>query len=104
MFTGEGTMFKGCSSVVLSPSIEEGPAGHCWRALASTVNSPVLKTGLSQDAESLLFQLAGKKREDQVDIISLQKQQKGLPFPRWRVRGFRIEVDLYLSAWPGRAF
>lgn len=69
VFTGEGTMFKGCSSLLLSASSEEGPLGHCWRALASTVNSSVVKTGLGQDAESLLFQLTGAKREDQVDII-----------------------------------
>lgn len=61
-------MFKGCSSLVLSASSEEGPLGHCWRA-PSTVNSSVVKTGLGQDAESLLFQLTGAKREDQVDII-----------------------------------
>lgn len=55
--------------MVPSTAGEEGPPGHCWRALVSTLNAPVWKTCLREGIEDLLFKIAGREMEDQEDII-----------------------------------
>ena len=69
VFPGERTVLEVSSSMVLSPAGQKGPPGHCWRALASSLKTSELKTGLGKDRESLLMKIAGREEEDQVDII-----------------------------------
>lgn len=69
LFIGKRTVFKGCYSMVPSTAGEEGPPGHCWRVLVSTLNAPVWKTCLREGIEDLLFKIAGREMEDQEDII-----------------------------------
>ena len=64
VFPGEGS-----SSVVRPADAWERPSGHCWRASASTLNVPMLKTGLREERVKLLLNIAEMEGANKVDII-----------------------------------
>lgn len=69
VFPGERIVFEGSSSVVLPADAWERPSGHCWRASASTLNVPMLKTGLREERVKLLLNIAEMEGANKVDII-----------------------------------
>lgn len=69
VFPGEGIVFEGSSSVVPPAAARERPSGHCWRASASTLNVPVLKTSLGEERVKLLLNIAETEGANKVDII-----------------------------------
>lgn len=71
VFPGERIVFEGSSSVVPPAAGWERPSGHCWRASASTLNVPVLKTGLGQERVKLLLNIAELEEANKVAIIWL---------------------------------
>lgn len=68
-FPGERIVFEGSSSVVLPADAWERPSGHSLRASASTLNVPVLKTGLGEERVKLLLNIAEMEGANKVDII-----------------------------------